>query len=80
VRSVARRSGGIFWIEQCGDMGNVRQGVVKALAVEFLAAGAPHQRTGVLRPQPLAAFPHGIFPGGPIPRVAPGLKIGLGPI
>ena len=59
----------------CGDMGHVKRGVFRAVTVEGLAAGASDEGTGFLRRQPSAGFPHCIFPAGPIPLVAPRLKI-----
>jgi hypothetical protein len=47
-------------------MGNVDHRVLKAVAIEDLAAGARHQRVRPLRRQPLASFPHRIFPRVPI--------------
>jgi hypothetical protein len=61
-----------------GDVRDVHHGVLDAMGVNRRAARASHQRTGFLRRHPLAGFPHRIFPHGPIPRIAPRLKIGLG--
>jgi hypothetical protein len=41
------------------------------VAVEDLAAEARHQGAGLLRPHPLASYPHGVFPFGPVTIVAP---------
>jgi hypothetical protein len=56
----------------------VHQGVLKPMAIEDLAAGASHKGAGFLRRQFLAGCPHGIFPRGPIPLIAPRLEISLG--
>ena len=56
------------------------QRVRKPVTVEDFAAAARHQGTWLLRGQPLARFPHRIFPRRPIPLIAPSLKIGLGPV
>jgi hypothetical protein len=55
----------------------VHQGLLAAVTIEDLAAGACHQGTRLLRRQPLAGLPHGIFPSGPVPLIAPRLKIGF---
>jgi hypothetical protein len=59
------------------DMGHVNHGVLEAVAIEHLTAGARHQGTWFLRRHPLAAFPHGIFTLVPVPRFAVGFKIRL---
>jgi hypothetical protein len=66
----------------CGsaDVRHVDHGVLEPVTIEHFAAGARHQGTRFLRRHPLAAFPHGIFERGPIPSLAPGLKIGIRPL
>jgi hypothetical protein len=55
--------------------------MIQAVVIEHLAAGARHQGTwGFCDGNRSPAFPHRIFARGPILRVAPSLKIGLGPI
>src|SRR5229473_7974584 len=63
-----------------GDVGDVDQGILEAVAVEGFAAGALHQRTRFLRRKPLTGLPHRIFSRGPISLVTPGLKICFGPV
>ncbi len=58
----------------------MEQGVREAVAVKDLAAAARHQGTWFLRRHPVAGLPHRIFPIGPVPFVAPSLKIRLGPV
>jgi hypothetical protein len=50
------------------------------VAVKDLTAAACHKGTWFLRRHPLAGVPHRIFPRGPIPLSAPGLKIRFRPI
>jgi hypothetical protein len=54
------------------------QGILEAMAIEDLAAGASHQGVGLLRRQFLASLPHRIFSSGPILFVTSRLKISLG--
>jgi hypothetical protein len=54
------------------------QGILEAMAIEDLAAGASHQGVGLLRRQFLASLPHRIFSSGPILFVTPRLKVSLG--
>src|ERR1700675_4414691 len=63
-----------------GDVGDVDQGILEAVAVEGFAAGALHQRTRFLRRKPLTGLPHRIFSRGPISLVTQGLKICFGPV
>jgi hypothetical protein len=56
------------------DVRDVDQGILEAVTIKHLAAGAAHYRAGLLRWQFLAGFPHCIFPFGPVPRKS-GLKI-----
>src|SRR6266581_28220 len=63
-----------------GDVGDVDQCILEAVAIKHLAAGTAHHRAGLLRWQFLAGFPHRIFPRGPISLIAPSLKIGIGPV
>ena len=59
-------------------MRDVDQRVLEAMAIEDFAAGASHERVGLLRGKLLASFPHGVFPRRPVPLIAPCLKIDLG--
>jgi hypothetical protein len=59
------------------DVGNMHDRVLKPAAIESLATRARHQRTGQLRRQPLAPFPHRIFALGPGFLIAPGLEVGF---
>jgi hypothetical protein len=59
------------------DVRNVDQGARKAVAVKDSAAAALHQGAGFLRWHTLACLPHRIFSIGPIPLIAPRLKICL---
>jgi hypothetical protein len=60
-----------------GYVGHMDHGVFEAVTVECFAARTPHERTGFLRWKLLAGCPHRIFPGGPVPCIAPLLKISL---
>src|SRR6266852_6071109 len=60
-----------------GDVGDVGQGILEAVAIKHLAAGTAHHRAGLLRRQPLARVPHRIFPSRPVALIAPSLKISL---
>src|SRR5216683_7089242 len=61
-----------------GDVRDVDQRILEAVAIKHLAAGTAHHRAGLLRRQPLAGCPHGIFPRGPISLIAPRLEVSLG--
>src|ERR1700730_16531069 len=63
-----------------GDVGDVDQGILEAVAVEGFAAGALPQRTRFLRRKPLTGLAHRIFSRGPISLVTPGLKFCFGPV
>src|SRR5438034_1378127 len=63
-----------------GDMRNVDQRMFELVTIEALTAWAPHKRVWLLRGQPLAGFPHGIFPAGPSAGIPPLLKIRLGSV
>ena len=56
---------------------DVDQRIFEAMAIEDFAAGASHEGVGPLRGKLLASFPHGVFLRRPVPRIAPGLKIGF---
>src|SRR6266853_3340556 len=60
-----------------GDVGDVDQGILEAVAIKHLAAGTAHHRVGLLRRQPLARVPQRIFPRGPISLITPCLEIRL---
>jgi hypothetical protein len=60
------------------DVRDMDQGILEAMAIEDLAAGASHQGVRFLRRQFLASIPHRIFSSGPILLVTPSLKISLG--
>src|SRR6266851_1234375 len=61
-----------------GDVRDVDQRILEAVAIKHLAAVTAHHRAGLLRRQPLAGCPHGIFPRGPISLIAPRLEVSLG--
>src|SRR3982074_998593 len=61
-----------------GDVGDVDQGILEAVAIKHLAARTAHHRAGLLRRQPLARVPQRVFPRGPIPLITPRLEISLG--
>src|SRR6266436_265487 len=63
-----------------GDVGDVDQSILEAVAIKHLAAGTAHHRAGLLRRQPLARVPQRVFPCRPIPLIKPRLKISLGSI
>jgi hypothetical protein len=63
-----------------GDVGDVDQGILEAVAIKHLAAGALHQRTQFLRRKPLTGLPHRIFSRSPVSLIAPSLKIGIGAV
>ncbi len=60
------------------DVGHVDHGVIEPMAIEHLAARAPHEGRWRLRRQLLAGLPHRIFPRDPVLCITPSLKIGLG--
>ncbi len=60
------------------DVGHVDHGVIEPMAIEHLAARAPHEGRWRLRRQLLAGLPHRLFPLDPVPCITPSLKIGLG--
>jgi hypothetical protein len=60
------------------DVRDVDQGILEAMAIEDLAAGASHQGVRFLRQKFLASLPHRIFSSGPILLVTPRLKVSLG--
>src|SRR6266481_6500037 len=60
-----------------GDVGDVDQGILEAVAIKHLAAGTAHHRAGLLRRKPLAGLPHRIFLRGPVSLIAPRLEISL---
>jgi hypothetical protein len=62
------------------NMRHVDQSVLEAVAVKDRAAAARHLGTWFLRRHPLAGLPHRIFALGPIPHIAPRLKVGLGAV
>src|SRR5467141_1923075 len=61
-----------------GDVGDVDQGILEAVAIKHLAAGTAHHRAGLLRRQPLARVPQRVFPRGTISLITPRLEISLG--
>jgi hypothetical protein len=62
------------------DVRDVDQGILEAVTIKHLPAGAAHYRAGLLRWQLFASRPHCIFARGPVALIAPCLKIGLGPL
>src|ERR1700730_18264393 len=61
-----------------GDVGDVDQGMLEAVAIKHLAAGVAHHRAGLLRWQLFASCPHFIFARGPVALPAPRLEVSLG--
>jgi hypothetical protein len=59
------------------DVTAVNVAALRVVAIERLAARTRHKRTLHLRRRPLASIPSCIFPLGPIPLLAPRLKINL---
>src|SRR5258706_331702 len=60
------------------DVRDVDQGILEAVTIKHLAAGAARHRAGLLRWQLFASRPQCIFSRGPISLIAPRPKIGLG--
>src|ERR1700730_11398913 len=60
-----------------GDVGDVDQGILEAVAIKHLAAGTVHHRAGLLRRQPLVRIPQRVFPRGPISLATPCPEIRL---
>jgi len=60
------------------DVRGVDQVVLQTATIKHLAAGTAHHRIGRLGRQLFPTFPHRVFPRGPVARLAPSLKIGLG--
>src|SRR6266436_3590837 len=63
-----------------GDVGDVDQGILEAVAIKHLAAGTAHHRAGLLRWQLFASCPHFIFARGPVALIAPCPKVSLGSV
>src|SRR5258706_234650 len=62
------------------DVRDVDQGILEAVTIKHLAAGAAHHRAGLLRWQLFASCPHCIFSRGPVALIAPCLKISFGSV
>jgi|SRR5450631_1707587 len=59
------------------DVRDVNQGVLQAVTIKHLAAGAAHHGAGLLRWQLFASCPHFIFARGPVALIAPCPKVSL---
>jgi hypothetical protein len=63
-----------------GNVRNMDDGLLEPMAVEKLPAWALHERVRLLRRKPFASLPNGVLALGPLLLIAPGLKVGLGPL
>jgi hypothetical protein len=59
---------------------NVDHRMLQPVTIKSFTARTSHNRARLLCRHPFTAFPHRIFPFGPVPLISPGLEIGLSPL